>query len=127
MGEAAMRLELFPQAIRILETYVNQYPGDALEQFALAYLGEMRLTRNEPQLAQRVFEASLRIDPSGHVANQSRFGLARSLQVQGNKLDALNFYDFIVREPDNPLAGAARLEQVSSTLLKRALTRQRIC
>ena len=110
MGEAAMRLEQFSQSIRLLETFVSQYPGDALEQFALAYLGEMRLTRNEPQLAQRVFEASLRIDPSGHVANQSRFGLARSLQVQGNKLDALNFYDFIVREPDNPLAGAARLE-----------------
>lgn len=110
MGEAAMRMKQFPQAIRILETFVTQNPNDSLLQFALAYLGEMRLTRDEPQLAQRVFEAALRIDPSGHVANQSRFGLARSMQVQGDTIDALNFYDFIVREPGNPLGGAARLE-----------------
>ena len=110
MGEAAMRMKLFPQSIRMLETFVNQYPNDPLMQFAMAYLGEMRLTRDEPQLAQRVFEESLRIDPSGHVANKSRFGLARSLQVQGSTINALNFYDFIVREPGNPLAAAARLE-----------------
>ena len=110
MGEAAMRMKLFPQSIRILETFVNEYPADSLMQFAMAYLGEMRLTRDEPQLAQRVFEESLRIDPSGHVANKSRFGLARSLQVQGSTIDALNFYDFIVREPGNPLGGQARLE-----------------
>jgi TolA-binding protein len=110
MGEATMRMKLFSQSIRILETFVNRYPTDPLMQFAMAYLGEMRLTRDEPQLAQRVFEESLRIDPSGHVANKSRFGLARSLQVQGSTIDALNFYDFIVREPGNPLAGPARLE-----------------
>ncbi len=110
MGEAAMRLERFPQSIRLLETFVNKYPEDSLMQFALAYLGEMRLTRDEPQLAQRVFEASLRIQPSGQIANQCRFGLARSLQIQGNMADALNFYSFIIQEPDNPLVNAARLE-----------------
>lgn len=110
MGEAAMRMELFPQSIRMLETFVDQYPGDSLMQFALAYLGEMRLTRDEPQLAQRVFEAALRIQPSGHIANKCRFGLARSLQVQGNTADALNFYDFIIQDPDNPLRDAALLE-----------------
>lgn len=110
MGEAAMRLELFPQSIRLLEAYVDEYPGDSLMQFALAYLGEMRLTRDEPQLAQRVFEAALRLQPGGHIANQCRFGLARSLQIQGNATDALNFYDFIIQDPENPLRDAAMLE-----------------
>ena len=110
MGEAAMRLELFPQSVRLLERFLDEYKDHSLSQFALAYLGEMRLTRGEPQLAQRVFEAGLQIQPSGPIANQCRFGLARSLQVQGNTEDALNFYDFIILDPDNPLSDAARLE-----------------
>jgi TolA-binding protein len=110
MGEAAMRMEHTSQAIRLLEDFIEDHPRDPLVSFAMTYLGQMRLNRNEPQLAQRVFEMALHLQPNGHIGNQCRFGLARSLQLQGDHAGALRFFDFIVREPDNVLAGEARLQ-----------------
>ena len=45
MGEAAYRIDNVSNAIRMLEIYVKANPHDALNEYALPYLGEIRLKR----------------------------------------------------------------------------------
>ncbi len=109
MGESAYRLGHIDEAATLLEAFTRAYPEHVLHEFCLPYLGQVRLKRNEPQLAQRAFERALERFPKGEMSNQCRLGLADSLLGQGAMDEAVRFYDFIKTQKDNPFVGEAGL------------------
>ncbi len=109
MGESAYRLGHIDEAATLLEAFTRAYPEHVLHEFCLPYLGQVRLKRNEPQLAQRAFERALERFPKGEMSNQCRLGLADSLLAQGAMDEAIRFYDFIKTQKDNPFVGEAGL------------------
>lgn len=110
MGEAAFRQGNNTTGVRLLEIFARNNPDHKLLEYALPYLGELRLAKGEPQLAQKVFERSLELHPSGELAHRSRFGLARCLHQQGYFADAVRMYRFIAEADNSPLAGRAALQ-----------------
>lgn len=110
MGEAAYRSKRYGTAIRVLESFMRDNPGHELNEFALAYLGQMRLQQNEPQLAQRVFEFALKQYPDSTLSNRCRLGLAKSLQQQGNFVEAKRFFGFLKDLDDPDMCGEANLQ-----------------
>ena len=109
MGESAYRLGYLAESITLLEAFNRAYPDQPLHEFSLPYLGQVRLKRNEPQLAQRAFELALEKFPHGELANQCRLGLADSLLAQGAVDEAARFYEFIKAQDGNPFVGEAGL------------------
>ncbi|MCH2182354.1 MAG: tetratricopeptide repeat protein [Mariniblastus sp.] len=109
MGESAYRLGYISEAATLLEAFTRAYPNQPLHEFSLPYLGQVRLKRNEPQLAQRTFEQALETFPHGEMANQCRLGLADSLLAQGAVDEAARFYEFIKAQTGNPFVGEAAL------------------
>ncbi len=78
-----------------LERFVAQYPADTLSAYAYPYLGEIALAADEPARAQQAFEQGLQKFPTGPMAQQCRFGLARALERQGDAAGAIRFYEFL--------------------------------
>ena len=107
LGECAYRTGNTKDALRYLESFVADHPKHELIEFALPYLGELRLTRSEPQLAQAAFETALKYYPRSEIANQSRLGLAKSLQNQGAMEDAIRLFTFVISGPDSQYTGEA--------------------
>ncbi len=107
LGECAYRLGNTKAALRFLESFVADHPQHELIEFALPYLGTLRLTRSEPQLAQAAFETALKYYPSSILSNQSRLGLAKSLQAQGAMEDAERLFSFVVSAPDSEFTAEA--------------------
>jgi len=109
MGEVAFRTGNQDSAIRLLELFIKQNPDHPMLEFALPYLAELRLDRVELQLAQRIYEQSLRQYPYGQLADRSRFGLARVLHQQGDWDEALRFYRVVLDSMDERFYGPALL------------------
>lgn len=84
------------QATTMLEAFIRENPESELIQFAAAYLGEARLKRREPQLAQHVFEKALSQFPNSNMVDSYRIGLGKSMQLQGRLDEARQIYDYLV-------------------------------
>lgn len=110
LGECAYRTGNTKAALKTLEAFVADFPNHDLIEYALPYLGELRLKRSEPQLAQAAFEAALKHYPGSNLSNQSRLGLAKSLQSQGSIEDALRLFTFVAAAPDSEFTGQANLQ-----------------
>lgn len=107
LGECAFRTGNTKAALRSLEAFIADNPKHDLIEYALPYLGELRLTRNEPQLAQATFETALKYYPNSPSSNQSRLGLAKSLQAQGAMEEAERLFSFLVSGPESEFTADA--------------------
>jgi|GEM_PF-2333695 len=107
LGECAYRTGNTKVAVRALEAFIADHREHELIEFALPYLGELRLSRNEPQLAQSAFETSLKYYPNSELANQSRIGLAKSLQSMGAMEEAERLFSFVVSGPKSQFTAEA--------------------
>ena len=110
LGECAFRLGWGEKASTFLEDYFESYPNDRLNEFVLTYLGELRIKRNEPQLAIQVLERALSKFPDSANVPRNRFSLARAMQSQKRYEDALRFYEMIASNQNNVFAGQAKMQ-----------------
>ncbi len=110
LAECASQLDWSEQAVSLWERFIDTYPTDRLNEFALNFLGELRLRRNEPQLARRVFERALQQFPNSSQSNRSRFGLAKSLQMMGQVDQATRFYQMMTSDRASHFFGLSRIQ-----------------
>lgn len=110
LGESAYRLSNYDVAIRSLEDFILNHAQHDLNEYALAYLGEIRLIKEEPQLAKRAFETALQIYPASTMSNNCRLGLAKALQVLGHEEDAVKFYQFLITQNCDGLLADCNLQ-----------------
>ena len=120
MGECAFQLKRYGQSASLLEKFVWTYPDNELREFAMAFLGDVRMQRGEPQLAQKVYESALQFYPQSTMSDRYRFGLARALQAQGYLDEATRFYNFIASQSDSEYRGAS-LQQLGILDFKNGL------
>jgi TolA-binding protein len=85
------------QATTLLEAFIRENQDSDLVQFAAGYLGEARLDRSEPQLAQHVFEKVIRKFPGSTMMDEYRLGLGKSLQMQNRNAEAQNLFEQLLR------------------------------
>ncbi len=109
-AESAYRKHNSDLAAKLLESFVVTYSQSPLNEYALTYLGETRLNRGEPQLAQRAYETCLKMFPNSSFADQCGIGLARALHMQGNEIQAVEIYRTIVDQPKSTMIGQAKLQ-----------------
>lgn len=109
MAEIAYRTQDV-QATTMLETFIRENPNSELVQFSAAYLGEARLQRNEPQLAQHVFEKVLSQFPQSSMKDEYQLGLGKALQMQHRHEDARKYFDQLIAQGGPNIINQARLQ-----------------
>jgi len=107
-GESAYLLGDVRRAEAELEQFRHQYPDDPLGAYVLNYLGNMALARQDAASAVGLFRDALGRFPDGPLAVEDRFGLAESLEKQGNKKEAAELYRAVAAEADGSLADDAQ-------------------
>jgi TolA-binding protein len=110
-GESAFLSGKRDEARRNLEQFLQRYPQDPACAFALPYLGEIALDGGDTQRAQSLYREALQSFPNGPMADQCRFGMARTSQLLGNDADAHRFYQFLADNPRGELADDAQLQR----------------
>ena len=103
LGECAYFLGRDSQAIRLFEEFGIKYPAHELNRISLPYLGKLRLKNAEPQLAARVFQASLNVHPDGPLATESRFGLAQALMKLKRVDEAIPHFEILTNATDQTI------------------------
>jgi len=91
IGETAYVLGDLAEARRSLEAYATAPTGDRrYAQAAWSHLGDIASRRDDLDGARRAYEAALRGNPQGSLANRARLGLGRTLAAQGEAAAALS-------------------------------------
>jgi len=111
MGESAWRTGQHDNALMVLEQFTQDYPNHDLVEFALPYLGKIRLNRTEPQMAKTAFALGLKLFPNSSMTLENQLGLGQSLQALGNLAAATERYSIVAAstdEADLKLVGQAK-------------------
>ena len=113
MGESAWRTGQHENALQILERFTQAHPTDDLIEFALPYLGQLRLQRSEPQLASAAFTMALKLFPNSSLAIENQMGLGTAFQALGDLGNATAHYKIVAgssEESHKTLVGQAKLK-----------------
>jgi TolA-binding protein len=94
----------------LCEGFLRDYPQSEFQPFAISYLGQLRLRRDEPQLAQRVFERALLDFPQHPLADDNRVGLATALARLGLAEEGKRFLTHVAHGRSDSLGQRARLQ-----------------
>ena len=73
IGECHFLLQQDQQALDLMQEFVFANPQHSLREFALPIIGNIRLARNEPQIAERAFKSMLTEFPESIVRNKAEF------------------------------------------------------
>lgn len=109
VGEASYLAGKFADAWRELDGFRDEYPDDALNEFALPYLGEIAAATNNSKLAKARFIEALEKYPDGPLSDDCRLGLGRACEQLGETEAALTAYR-VLADSQSPLADDARLQ-----------------
>ena len=101
-----------------LDRFVQSHAEHDLCAYAYPYLGEIRLEAGEPARAREAFEQGLQRFPSGPMANECRFGLARALEALGESESAIRFYGFLGDGEERTALGDHALLQMAILLYR---------
>lgn len=89
VGETAYMLGDLPAARKAFEAFVSGHPGHKHLDTAWPYLGDVCLRTGDLPAARKAYEAALSTHPEGRLADRARFGLGRTLALQGETDKAL--------------------------------------
>ena len=109
-GECAYLTGDYEPARALLKQFHKDHVGSSLNQYALPYLGDLALMQGDGPAAQAHYTEALREHGETALADQCRYGLARSLQSQRRFDDAGRFYQSIIDKPSSPLADDSLLQ-----------------
>ncbi|WP_406701146.1 tetratricopeptide repeat protein [Singulisphaera sp. Ch08] len=89
VGETSYMLGDLPVARRALESFTANAKGHRNLETAWPYLGEVCLRMQDLPRATQAYEQALQLHPKGRLADRSRFGLGRTLALQGKSAEAV--------------------------------------
>ncbi|HVA48118.1 MAG TPA: tetratricopeptide repeat protein [Pirellulales bacterium] len=113
-GEATYLAGHYDRARAELDRFTRDLPDDPLNAYALPYLGDLALRNNDFPRAQQLFTEALRRFAQGPLADDCRFGLARSLEAQGQHDDARRLFLAVAAKPTSNLADNAQFRLAAS-------------
>ncbi|MBL4885401.1 MAG: tetratricopeptide repeat protein [Planctomycetaceae bacterium] len=99
VAECSYFLDDFLAAIKDFRKFAKASPKDPLTEWALPYLADSYLRIGKAEQAEIVFRESLDKFPQGRFVEDSRFGLARSLELLNRSQDAITQYQNLVTFP----------------------------
>ena len=103
LGKGAAALPLFQQ-------FEQQYPTDPLNGFVLSYHGDVALAAGDLATAEILFGRSLELFPNSPAATDSRYGLGRIKEQQGDFETARQAYELVATQHEHDLADNAQLQ-----------------
>lgn len=106
-GEAAYLLHDYDSAGTRLADFVEQYPDDELNAYAVPYLAQIKLEGGDAEEARVQFATALEKFPAGALANDCRLGLARALAAVGEGDAAAEQYRKLAGDTSSSLADDA--------------------
>ncbi|WP_010585175.1 tetratricopeptide repeat protein [Schlesneria paludicola] len=109
IGECSYLMDDWTNARVELEEFVETFPGDAMCEYALPYLGDTILRQKDPAAALPVFDRSIEKFPRGRLIDDAKFGRARSLELLKRFDDAIGQYLDLAKKKDGARAADAQL------------------
>ena len=107
-GEAAYLVSEHGPARRQLEHFLAKYPGDRLNAYVLAYLGNIALDDDDLAGAEDYYRRAIEDFPQGQLQDDCRFGLARIAEKRGDNERSERLYLAVASKTNSRLADDAR-------------------
>ncbi|MGQ0634605.1 MAG: tetratricopeptide repeat protein [Planctomycetaceae bacterium] len=109
IGHCSFYLGDYPAAERELAEFLKLAPDDRLREWALPYLADSLLRQEKAEAALKQFRAALEAFPEGALAEDARFGLARSHELLKHTDEALRLYRELAANKQGARAAEAQL------------------
>ncbi|HXY37024.1 MAG TPA: tetratricopeptide repeat protein, partial [Planctomycetaceae bacterium] len=106
-GECSYLLDDLKSAERELGQFVKDYPRHELVEWALPYLGDSKLRLKEPAAARDLFKSALERFPKSRLADDAKFGLARTYEDLHQDREAADLYAELGADKNSPRAPQA--------------------
>ncbi|MCX7423255.1 MAG: tetratricopeptide repeat protein [Planctomycetia bacterium] len=92
VAEASYFLDDLKAAEAEFIAFLMKSPEDALREYALPYLGDTQLRLGNAEQASQSFQQSIKLYPQSKMFDDSRYGLAKTLEAQQKFAEALDLY-----------------------------------
>ncbi|MCA8998097.1 MAG: tetratricopeptide repeat protein, partial [Planctomycetaceae bacterium] len=106
-GECSYFLGDLKQAQDWLSRFLQSYPENNLEEWAIVYLGETDFRLNQFSEAKEAFEQSLNKYPNGRLVEDARYGLGRTLVRLGQTDQAIITFEEVASKKESRRAPEA--------------------
>jgi TolA-binding protein len=108
-GESTYFAGQWADASALLQQFLQQYAGDKLNAYVLAYLGDVAWEQGDYTASEKHYRRALADFPDGPLADDCRCGRARILERQGKPDEARTLYMVVIRKAAGVSADTARL------------------
>ncbi len=109
IGHSSYFLDDFAAAEAELGRFIGLAPQDPLTEWALPYLADAELRLKKPEAALKHFQQALDAFPTGEMAEDSKFGLARSYELLKKTPEAIRAYQEVAANKAGTRAAEAQL------------------
>ncbi len=92
VAECSYLLDDLKAAEEEFQAFLDKHPKNELAEWGLPYLGDAQIRLGKHEAAAASFQKSLELFPSGRLAEDSKFGLARSLESRKKLDEAITLY-----------------------------------
>lgn len=117
IAEIAAR-EQDANAVRLLESFLTAWPQSQWREFALYYLGHLRLARKEPQLARRVLDQAIAEFPSSQLRTENLLGAGVACRMMNDPESAARYFATLAAESTGEIRQGAQVQLASVLVLQ---------
>ena len=110
IAEASYFLDDLKAAEAEFLAFLVKSPEDTLREYALPYLGDTQLRLGKAEPAAQSFQQSIKLFPQSKMLDDSRFGLAKTLDAQQKYPEALDLYRQIAANRTGLRAAQSQLQ-----------------